>query len=46
MRCDVSIWEFALRGLGWLVFALVVLVIAVVLVIWAQGETHYPNEQG
>ena len=46
MGCDVSIWEFALRGLGWLVFALVVLVIAAVLVVWAQGEKQYPNEQG
>lgn len=42
----MSIGEFALRGLGWLVFALVVLVIAAVLVIGAQGEKHYPNEQG
>lgn len=42
----MSIWDFALRGLGWFVFALVVLVIAAVLVVLAQGETHYPNEQG
>ena len=42
----MGIWEFALRGLGWLVFALVVLVIALVLAVWAQGERHYPNEQG
>ena len=42
----MGIGEFALRGLGWLVFALVVLVIAAVLVVWAQGERHYPSEQG
>ena len=42
----MSLLEFALRGLGWFAFAVVVLLIMLALFVWAQGETHYPNEQG
>lgn len=40
----MSMLEFVLHGLGWFVFALVVLVILIALVIWAQGEKFYPGE--
>ena len=46
--CDegggMSLLEFALRGLGWFAFAVVVLLIMLALFVWAQGEKYYPNE--
>ncbi len=40
----MSMLEFALRGFGCFVFALLVLVIVLALFVWAQGEKYYPNE--
>ena len=40
----MSMLEFTLRGFGWFVFALLVLVIVLALFVWAQGEKYYPNE--
>ena len=41
----MSLLEFALRGLGWFAFAVVVLLIMLALFVWAQGEKYYPNER-
>lgn len=40
----MSVLAFVLHGLGWFVFALVVLLIMLALFVWAQGEKYYPNE--
>ena len=40
----MSLLEFALRGLGWFAFAVVVLLIMLALFVWAQGEKFYRGE--
>ena len=40
----MSMWEFALRGLGWFAFAVVVLLLGIAFVVWSQGVEHYPPE--